>query len=121
MDIFLDNINRLCLNKSTLNDLDRHFAANSYCKGYSPSQIDTALLMRIQSSILSINSYPHLKRWYTHILSYNQQLKHPCFSQVSFLIACRIMDYLYYGICHLANSIEQWSLNWGLQKVRKRD
>jgi len=80
MDI--DYVTKLCLNKDTLKDLDQHFKANSYCSGFTPSPIDSALLMRIQSSLLPLNSFLHLKRWYTHILSYNQQIKYHFFTQV---------------------------------------
>lgn len=83
MDI--DFIKNLKINSENLKYLNKHFQSNSYSIGFSPSPIDTALLAKVKSSSSSFCAYPHLKRWFNHVLSFPEEKCFPQFSKVGSL------------------------------------
>ncbi|KAL4065504.1 hypothetical protein V8B97DRAFT_1165456 [Scleroderma yunnanense] len=54
-----------------LDSLEAHLSTRSYVEGYAPSQADVHVFRLIAEPIAS--SYPHTKRWYTHIQSYSAE------------------------------------------------
>ena len=81
MDI--DFINKLTITAENLKYLDSFFEKNSYSFGFSPSTLDTALLTKVKFVSSTFGSYPHLKRWFSHILSHSEQNNHfPKFTKV---------------------------------------
>ncbi|KAG6336309.1 hypothetical protein ID866_2785 [Astraeus odoratus] len=51
--------------------LEGHLTTRSYIEGYAPSQADVHVFKLIAEPVAP--SYPHIKRWYTHIKSYSAE------------------------------------------------
>ena len=89
MDI--GSISGLNVNTEALKQLDNHLQSNSYLIGFAPSEADTALLNKLQSSAVPLISYPNLRRWQAHIVSLTRD-KLPHFAKVGL------------GMCKLRNA-----------------
>lgn len=56
-----------------LKALNEYLSSHSYIEGYTPSQSDVVIFNEVKE--VDGSKYPHLKRWFTHISSFDQQEK----------------------------------------------
>ncbi|XP_076244196.1 valyl-tRNA synthetase [Calliopsis andreniformis] len=74
-DVIGDNKWYQCtLNETCVQDaMNNYLGDHPYLDGYSPSQIDVKVHQTFNKLNVNVSSYPHLRRWYKHILSYSEQ------------------------------------------------
>lgn len=53
--------------------LNNYLCDYPYLDGYSPSQIDVKVHQAFNELNVNVSSYPHLHRWYKHVVSFSEQ------------------------------------------------
>jgi len=57
-----------------LNKLNSHLASRSYIEGYAPTQRDATIFNQLPNYI-DASRFPHVARWFNHILSFRPHLR----------------------------------------------
>lgn len=76
--------------------LNNYLADYPYLDGYNPSQIDTKVYQIFIKLDNDFTNYPHLRRWYKHIASYNNQEKSMFHAEKGKILSqcgCKIHDH----------------------------